>query len=102
RPRPQGWRTTGKRMNNENGAFRLDGALFAIRENRNQQRGTHRDIGEREQDFRRVRKCDRIRRRQAIRTIIGLGAGLAGMLAIGRDIVTGTMIGRENTDRRPQ
>jgi len=101
-PRPQGRGTTGKRKRNENGAVRLYGTLFAIGENRNQQGSTHQDIGEREQDFRRISKCDRIRRRQAIRTIIGLGAGLAGMLAIGRDIVTGTMIGREDTDRRPQ
>ena len=102
RPRPQGRGATGKRKSNENGAVRLDGRLFAIGENRNQQGSTHQDIGEREQDFRRVSKRDRIRRHQAIRTIIGLGAGLAGMLAIGRDIVAGTMIGREDTDRRPQ
>ena len=102
RPRPQGRGTTGKRTKNENGAVRLDGTLFAKGENRNQHGSTHQDIGEREQDFRRISKCDRIRRRQAIRTIIGLGAGLTGMLAIGRDIVAGTMIGREDTDRRPQ
>jgi hypothetical protein len=102
RPRPQGWGTTGKRKRNENGAVRLDGTLFAKGENRNQQGGAHQDIGGRDQGFRRVNKCDRIRRRQTIRTIIGLGADLAGMLAIGRDIVTGTLIGREDTDRHPQ
>ncbi len=99
RPGPQGRRTTGKRTRNENGAVRLDGRSFAISEDRSQQGCTHQDIGGREQCRRRIRKCSWSGRNEAIRTVIRLRAGYAGMLAIRGDILARAMLGRKNTDR---
>ena len=45
---------------------------------------------------------DRRERNQAIRAVIGLGAGLASVFAIRRDLVAVAMFDRQHADRRPQ
>lgn len=86
-------------MRFENGTKTLDGTSFAISEDRSQQGCTHQDIGGREQCRRRIRKCSWSGRNEAIRTVIRLRAGYAGMLAIRGDILARAMLGRKNTDR---
>jgi hypothetical protein len=102
RPRPQGRRTTSKRTRNENGASRLGGTLFAISENRNQQGGTHQDIGGRNQGRRRINVRSRVGRNQAIRAVIGLSTNFAGVFAIRRDVIAMAMLDRDHPDRRQQ
>jgi hypothetical protein len=75
---------------------------FDVCEGRSQQGRTQQVIGRREQDLRLINQRDRRRRNEAIRTIIGLGAGLASVFAIRRDLVAVAMFDCDDTDRRPQ
>ena len=69
---------------------------------RSQQGRAQRNVGHREQAQRLISQRDRRGRNQAIRAVIGLGAGLASVFAIRRDLVAVAMFDRDDTDRRPQ
>ncbi len=71
-------------------------------EERSQQGRAQPDMCRREQGHRLIREGGRRGRDQAIRTVIGLGTGLARVLASRRDIFTAAMFDRQHPDRRPQ
>jgi hypothetical protein len=102
RPRTQGRRTTRWRGRTENGANGREGRPFDTSEERSQQGRAQRNVGHREQAQRLISQRDRRGRNQAIRAVIGLGADLARMLAVRRDIIAVAMFDRDDTDRRPQ
>jgi len=102
RPCAQGRRTTRWTDRTENGADRREGRPVDVSEERSQQGRAQPDIGRREQRCRLISQRDRRGSNQAIRTVIGLGAGLARVLASRRDIFTGAMFDRHHPDRRPQ
>ena len=102
RPRAQGRRTIRCRSRTENGANRHEGLPLDVSKERYQRRRAQGSVCQGEQAHRLRRQRGRRRRNEAIQTIIGLGAGLARVLASRRDIIAGAMFDSQHPDRRPQ